>query len=83
MKSYTRPPILKGKYPFSLPPDRAVYLTSVRDMGRLAGACLASGETPGTAGAGQRRFRCADAVAHGGRFRRRSGRPMRIRRRGC
>ena len=49
-KSYTRPPILKGKYPFSLPPDRAVYLTSVRDMGRLAGACLASGETPGTAG---------------------------------
>ena len=37
-KSYTRPPILKGKYPFSLPPDRDVYLTSVRDMGRLAGS---------------------------------------------
>ena len=40
-KSYTRPSILKGSYPFSLPPDRPVYLTSVRDMGRLAGACLA------------------------------------------
>ena len=41
--------ILKGKYPFSLPPERAVYLTSVRDMGRLAGACLA-GEPPPAAG---------------------------------
>ena len=45
-KSYTRPPILSGKYPFSLPPDRAVYLTSVRDMGRLAGACLAAAPPP-------------------------------------
>ena len=45
-KSYTRPPILSGKYPFSLPPERAVYLTSVRDMGRLAGACLAAAPPP-------------------------------------
>jgi len=45
-KSYTRPPILKGKYPFSLPPDRDVYLTSVRDMGRLAGSCLAGPPPP-------------------------------------
>ena len=41
--------ILKGKYPFSLRPERAVYLTSVRDMGRLAGACLA-GAPPSAAG---------------------------------
>ena len=40
-KSYTRPSILRGSYPFSLPLDRPVYLTSVRDMGRLAGTCLA------------------------------------------
>jgi len=39
-KSYTRPAILKGAYPFSLPSDRPVYLTSVRDMGRLAAACI-------------------------------------------
>ena len=45
-KSYTRPPILKGAYPFSLPPDRTVYLTSVRDMGRLAGACLSAAAPP-------------------------------------
>jgi len=40
-KGYTRPQILKGTYPFAVPPSRDVYLTSVRDMGRLAGACLA------------------------------------------
>jgi uncharacterized protein YbjT (DUF2867 family) len=40
-KSYTRPSIInKGKYPFSIPPDRPIYLTSVRDMGRLAGTIL-------------------------------------------
>lgn len=48
-KTYTRPKILKGTYPFSLPPDRTVYLTSVRDMGRLAGMCLA-GTAPPAAG---------------------------------
>jgi hypothetical protein len=41
-KTYTRPQILKGTYPFSLPPERVVYLTSVRDMGRLAGTVLAA-----------------------------------------
>jgi hypothetical protein len=39
-KSYTRPSILAGKYPFAIPSDRYVYLTSVRDMGRLAGTVL-------------------------------------------
>lgn len=41
-KGYTRPAILKGKYPFSIPRDRKIYLTSVRDMGRLAGTILKS-----------------------------------------
>ena len=40
-KGYTRPQILKGKYPFSVPPDRPIFLTSVRDLGRIAGTCLA------------------------------------------
>jgi uncharacterized protein YbjT (DUF2867 family) len=44
-KGYTRPSILKGKYPFSIPSNRHMYLTSVRDMGRLAGACLNSPDT--------------------------------------
>lgn len=57
-KSYTRPPILKGSYPFSLPPERPVYLTSVRDMGRLAGACLAGPPPP----AGGRRINVASEV---------------------
>lgn len=39
-KSYTRPAILAGKYPFAIPSNRYVYLTSVRDMGRLAGTIL-------------------------------------------
>ena len=46
-KGYTRPSILRGRYPFSVPADRRVYLTSVRDMGRLAGTIL--GETGGGA----------------------------------
>jgi hypothetical protein len=41
-KDYTRPAILKGTYPFSVPADRPIYLTSVRDMGRLAGIILQS-----------------------------------------
>ena len=45
-KDYTRPQILKGTYPFSVPPERPVYLTSVRDMGRLAGTCLAAEAPP-------------------------------------
>jgi hypothetical protein len=39
-KDYTRPAILKGSFPFSVPSDRPVYLTCVRDMGRLAGKFL-------------------------------------------
>ena len=41
-KGYTRPGILKGKFSFSLPSDRQIYLTSVKDMGHLAGTCLLS-----------------------------------------
>jgi uncharacterized protein YbjT (DUF2867 family) len=44
-KSYTRPAILKGKFTFCVPSNRDIYLTSVRDMGRLAGACLQSPDT--------------------------------------
>ena len=45
-KQYTRPSILKkGKYPFAVPPTRDVYLTSVRDMGRLAGCILADAKS--------------------------------------
>jgi hypothetical protein len=36
-KSYTRPSILGGKYPLPLNGWTPIYLTSVRDMGRLAG----------------------------------------------
>ena len=45
-KGYTRPKILRGAYPFSLPPTRGVHLTSVRDMGRFAGVCLAHSPPP-------------------------------------
>jgi hypothetical protein len=42
-KKYTRPSILNdGKFPFSIPSDRKLHLTSVRDMGRLAGTILMS-----------------------------------------
>lgn len=44
-KGYTRPAILKGKFPFSIPSDRNIHLTSVRDMGRLAGTILQSPDT--------------------------------------
>jgi hypothetical protein len=40
-KGYTRPAILRVTYPFSVRPDRNVYLTLVRDMGRLARTILA------------------------------------------
>jgi hypothetical protein len=36
-KDYTRPSILGGKYPLPLNGWTPIYLTSVRDMGRLAG----------------------------------------------
>lgn len=46
-KGYTRPAIIKGKFPLSVPSDRKVYLTSVRDMGRIAGTCIAKKEDIG------------------------------------
>jgi len=39
-KHYTRPAIQKGTFPLSVPSDRPIYLTSVRDMGRLAGTII-------------------------------------------
>lgn len=40
-KEYTRPDILKGRYPLPVNRWRKIYLTSVRDMGRLAGTIIA------------------------------------------
>ena len=39
-KEYTRPDILKGRYPLPVNRWRKIYLTSVRDMGRLAGTII-------------------------------------------
>jgi uncharacterized protein YbjT (DUF2867 family) len=39
-KGYVRPQVLKGKFSFALAPSKKLYLTSVRDMGRLAGRIL-------------------------------------------
>jgi uncharacterized protein YbjT (DUF2867 family) len=41
-KGYVRPQVLKGKFSFALAPSKQLYLTSVRDMGRLAGRILAT-----------------------------------------
>ena len=53
-KKYTRPSILKGTFPFSVPTDRKIHLTSVRDMGRIAGTCILTqneiGQTVNVAG---------------------------------
>eukprot|EP00568_Trieres_chinensis_P010305 CAMPEP_0183296224 /NCGR_PEP_ID=MMETSP0160_2-20130417/3876_1 /TAXON_ID=2839 ORGANISM="Odontella Sinensis, Strain Grunow 1884" /NCGR_SAMPLE_ID=MMETSP0160_2 /ASSEMBLY_ACC=CAM_ASM_000250 /LENGTH=304 /DNA_ID=CAMNT_0025457817 /DNA_START=155 /DNA_END=1066 /DNA_ORIENTATION=+ len=46
-KRYTRPSILKGIYPLPCNRKKQLYLTSVRDMGRLAGTLLAE-ESPDT-----------------------------------
>jgi uncharacterized protein YbjT (DUF2867 family) len=35
-KKYTRPSILKGKFPFSIQPDRPLHLISNKDIGRIA-----------------------------------------------
>ncbi|KAL9187848.1 hypothetical protein ACHAXT_006226 [Thalassiosira profunda] len=40
-KGYTRPQILDGKYPLPVHRWRKIYLTSVRDLGRLAGTIIA------------------------------------------
>jgi uncharacterized protein YbjT (DUF2867 family) len=53
-KRYTRPSILKGTFPFSVPSDRPIYLTSVRDMGRLAGTVLLRESKPTTRAASSR-----------------------------
>jgi uncharacterized protein YbjT (DUF2867 family) len=47
-KEYTRPEILKGKYPLPVSWWRKIYLTSVRDMGRLAGAIIAKEKNENT-----------------------------------
>ena len=43
-KEYTRPEILKGRYPLPCNRRKKTYLTSVRDMGRLAGTIIARHE---------------------------------------
>lgn len=35
-KSYTRPAILRGSFPFSIQPDRPLFLITTKDMGRIA-----------------------------------------------
>jgi uncharacterized protein YbjT (DUF2867 family) len=35
-KSYTRPAILKGSFPFSVQPNRPLHLITTKDMGRVA-----------------------------------------------
>lgn len=35
-KSYTRPSILKGKFPFSVQPNKPLHLITTKDMGRVA-----------------------------------------------
>jgi uncharacterized protein YbjT (DUF2867 family) len=35
-KKYTRPSILKGSFPFSIPKDKALHLITTKDMGRIA-----------------------------------------------
>ena len=43
-KEYTRPEILRGRYPLPVNRWRKIYLTSVRDVGRLAGTIIARDE---------------------------------------
>ena len=44
-KQFTRPEILKGKYPLPCNRWKKTYLTSVRDMGRIAGTIIARQES--------------------------------------
>lgn len=39
-KKYTRPAILKGKFRFSVQPDRPLHLISTKDVGRVAAAVM-------------------------------------------
>lgn len=43
-KSYTRPQVLKGFFPFSIPSDKPLHLLTVRDMGRVAMRVMQSPE---------------------------------------
>jgi hypothetical protein len=43
-KEFTRPEILKGRYPLPCNRWKKTYLTSVRDMGRIAGTIIARQE---------------------------------------
>ena len=44
-KDYTRPGIKKGTYAFSVPRDKPLCLTSVKDMGVVAARCLLEART--------------------------------------
>ena len=44
-KDYTRPGIKKGTYSFSVPRDKPLCLTSVKDMGVVAARCLLEART--------------------------------------
>ncbi|KAG0599063.1 hypothetical protein M758_12G124800 [Ceratodon purpureus] len=46
-KVYTRPQILKGRFPFSMPSDKPLQLVSVKDMGLAAGIALKEPEEYG------------------------------------
>lgn len=46
-KVYTRPQILKGSFPFSMPSDKPLQLLSVKDMGLAAGIALKDPEEYG------------------------------------
>ncbi|MGP1371187.1 MAG: NmrA family NAD(P)-binding protein [Almyronema sp.] len=39
-KAYTRPAILRGKFPFSIPADKPLYLVSTKDLGQVAAAVM-------------------------------------------
>jgi hypothetical protein len=63
-KKYTRPTILKGKFSFCVPPDRKIHLTSVRSMGRLAGAFVCCPPRPQPVD-GLSLWVCLDAIPNG------------------
>lgn len=43
-KKYTRPAILKGKFRFSVQPDRPLHLVSTKDVGRVAAVVMQQGD---------------------------------------
>lgn len=44
-KSYTRPAVLKGSFPFSIQPNRPLHLITTKDMGRIAAYVMQYPET--------------------------------------